>query len=96
MGTKAWIYWNHREDTIDGPDAIRKKAVSFFTEDTRRAYIAKGYEFERLYSQAELIKLLEDAFTEGYWSKATYNDMEVSDGNDAWNAAKEGFLNNAG
>jgi hypothetical protein len=45
----AWVYWHPSDTTHDGPDTLHKKAVSRFTDDTRKAMMAKGWLFEPLY-----------------------------------------------
>ena len=45
----AWIYWHPSDTSYDGPDTLHKKAVSRFTDDTRKAMMAKGWLFEPLY-----------------------------------------------
>ena len=45
----AWVYWHPSDTTYDGPDTLHKKAVSRFTDDTRKAMMAKGWLFEPLY-----------------------------------------------
>ena len=44
----AWEYWHPSHVTFDGPDAKYKKAVSYFTEDTRKAWEDQGWKFDPL------------------------------------------------
>ena len=45
----AWEYWNPSDTTFSGQDTFLKKAVSYFTDDTRRGYAAQGYMFRPLF-----------------------------------------------
>lgn len=69
----AWVYWHPSDTTYDGPDTLHKKAVSRFTDDTRKAMMAKGWLFEPLYpastaaqplkaEQADLIDYLKGVY----------------------------------
>jgi len=53
----AWVYWHPSDTTYDGPDTLHKKAVSRFTDDTRKAMMAKGWLFEPLYPASTVAAL---------------------------------------
>lgn len=46
----AWIYWHESDTVFDGPDTLRKTAVSRFSDDTRAEMQRKGWRFEPLYT----------------------------------------------
>ena len=46
----AWEYWLPSNVTYDGQETIHKKAVSRFTDDTRKSMQRDGWMFEPLYT----------------------------------------------
>lgn len=81
----AWVYWHPSETTYDGPDTNHKKAVSFFTDDTRREMAREGWQLEPLVyasaaptqAVAELVAALKQKAhdVDGHCDSVTVSDL---------------------